>query len=102
MPIYEYRCEACGRRFEKLQKLSDPPCKKCPTCGGALRKVICSPAIQFKGTGFYITDYAKKSAPEPERKGDSAGEAKSGGKADEKRAEAKPKAEPTPPDKPCD
>ena len=64
MPIYEYKCQACGKRMEKIQKLSDPPCKKCPSCGGALTKLISSPAIQFKGSGWYITDYAKKSSPD--------------------------------------
>lgn len=68
MPIYEYQCQACGKRMEKLQKLSDPPCKKCPACGGALKKLISSPAIQFKGNGFYITDYAKKNSPSEEKK----------------------------------
>jgi putative FmdB family regulatory protein len=68
MPIYEYKCQACGKRMEKIQKMGDPPCKKCPACGGALTKLISSPAIQFKGNGFYITDYAKKGSPSEERK----------------------------------
>ena len=59
MPLYEYECDACGRRFERIQKFSDPPISVCPTCGGAVRKLFSSPAIQFKGSGFYITDYAK-------------------------------------------
>ena len=60
MPLYEYQCEACNHRFERIQKFSDPPVETCPTCGGAVRKLISSPAIQFKGSGWYITDYAKK------------------------------------------
>jgi putative FmdB family regulatory protein len=68
MPIYEYKCQNCGERHEKLQRYSDPPCKKCPHCGGPLRKLISSPAIQFKGSGFYITDYAKKNSPSEEKK----------------------------------
>jgi len=60
MPLYEYHCEACGRRFELIRKFSDPPLDKCPHCGGAVSKLFSSPAIQFKGSGFYITDYAKK------------------------------------------
>jgi putative FmdB family regulatory protein len=70
MPIYEYECESCRKRTEKIQKMSDPLLKKCPHCGGPLRKLISSPAIQFSGTGFYITDYAKKSGPtsEPKKK----------------------------------
>jgi putative FmdB family regulatory protein len=92
MPIYEYKCGACGHKFEKLQKIADPPCKKCPQCGGALRKLISSPAIQFKGNGFYITDYAKKSSPGEEKKAKSEGETKSEPKADAP-AEKKPAAD---------
>ena len=61
MPLYEYQCESCEGRFEKIQKFSDPPPDACPSCGGTVRKLPSSPAIQFKGSGFYITDYAKKS-----------------------------------------
>ena len=60
MPLYEYLCDACGHRFEKFQKFSDPIVDTCPVCDGAVRKLISSPAIQFKGSGFYITDYPKK------------------------------------------
>ena len=60
MPLYEYECDACGHRFEKNQKFSDPIVDTCPICGGAVRKLMSSPAIQFKGSGFYITDYPKK------------------------------------------
>jgi putative FmdB family regulatory protein len=59
MPLYEYECGSCGRRFERIQKFSDPPVTECPTCGGPVHKLVSSPAIQFKGSGFYITDYAK-------------------------------------------
>jgi len=63
MPLYEYECESCHDRFEKIRKYSDPPLDVCPKCGkGPVRKLISSPAIQFKGTGWYITDYAKKSS----------------------------------------
>ena len=62
MPLYEYQCEACEHRFEKIQKYSDPHADVCPKCGGAVRKLVSSPAIQFKGSGWYITDYAKKSS----------------------------------------
>jgi putative FmdB family regulatory protein len=61
MPLYEYQCENCAERFERIQKFSDPPVETCPKCGGPVRKLISSPAIQFKGSGWYITDYAKKS-----------------------------------------
>jgi putative FmdB family regulatory protein len=60
MPLYEYQCDACGHRFEVIQKFSDPLVEACPKCGSAVRKLMSSPAIQFKGSGFYITDYAKK------------------------------------------
>ena len=60
MPLYEYQCEACGNRFEKIVKFSDPPTETCPQCGGTVQKLLSSPAIQFKGSGWYITDYAKK------------------------------------------
>jgi putative FmdB family regulatory protein len=63
MPLYEYECEACGKRFEKIQKFSDPLADVCPHCGkGPVKKLLSSPAIQFKGTGWYITDYPKKSS----------------------------------------
>jgi putative FmdB family regulatory protein len=61
MPLYEYQCEACGQRFEVIQKFSDPPAETCRVCGkGPVQRLISSPAIQFKGTGWYITDYSQK------------------------------------------
>jgi putative FmdB family regulatory protein len=60
MPLYEYQCDKCAHRFEVIQKYSDPPIGECPKCGGAVKKLFSSPAIQFKGSGFYITDYAKQ------------------------------------------
>ncbi len=62
MPLYEYECEACGKHFELIRKFSDPPVETCLSCGGPVRKLLSSPAIQFKGTGWYITDYARKSS----------------------------------------
>ena len=74
MPLYEYECDACGRRFEVIQKFSDPAVDTCKECGrGPVRRLLSSPAIQFKGTGWYITDYAKKGtsdATTPAAKGD--------------------------------
>ncbi|HXQ78283.1 MAG TPA: zinc ribbon domain-containing protein [Gemmatimonadaceae bacterium] len=62
MPLYEFQCESCNERFERIQKYSDPPADVCPKCGkGPVKKLPSSPAIQFKGTGWYITDYARKS-----------------------------------------
>src|SRR6202167_6355847 len=62
MPLYEYQCEKCGHRFEKIQKFSDKMVKKCPECGGRVEQMISAPAVQFKGSGWYVTDYAKKSS----------------------------------------
>ena len=63
MPLYEYQCETCAHRFERIQKFSDPLVANCPRCGGSVRKLVSSPAIQFKGTGWYVTDYAGKGEP---------------------------------------
>jgi putative FmdB family regulatory protein len=61
MPLYEFDCEACGRRFEVIRKFSDPELETCARCGkGPVRRLISSPAIQFKGSGWYITDYSQK------------------------------------------
>ncbi|MGA9526629.1 MAG: zinc ribbon domain-containing protein [Terriglobales bacterium] len=60
MPLYEYQCKKCKHRFEKIQKFSDKMVKKCPECGGPIEQMVSAPAVQFKGTGWYVTDYAKK------------------------------------------
>ena len=61
MPLYEYECDACGRRFELIRKFSDPPLESCTVCGsGPIRRLQSSPAFQFKGSGWYATDYAGK------------------------------------------
>ena len=60
MPLYEYQCKKCGHRFERIQKFSDKMVKKCPDCGGVVEQMISAPAVQFKGSGWYVTDYAKK------------------------------------------
>ena len=62
MPIYEYECAKCGKRIEVIQKMSDKPLKKHEGCGGALQKLISAAGFQFKGTGWYVTDYARKGA----------------------------------------
>jgi putative FmdB family regulatory protein len=70
MPLYEYECTACGHRFEQIRKFSDPPVETCPNCGEAkVQKLVSSPATQFKGTGWYITDYAKKGSAAADSKG---------------------------------
>ncbi len=68
MPIYEYECDKCGHRFEKIQKFSDPPVEICEKCGGAVHKMQSAPAFQFKGTGWYVTDYAKSGKSGTEEK----------------------------------
>jgi putative FmdB family regulatory protein len=82
VPLYEYECARCGR-FERIQKFSDPPLLACPTCGGEVQKLLSAPAIQFKGTGWYITDYARKSGGgEGGKSGEGrSGEGKGGGSA---------------------
>ena len=80
MPLYEYECENCGHRFEVIQKFADAPLAECPKCHGTLRKLVSSPAIQFKGSGWYITDYAKKSgAAAGSSKGEGAGSGSNSG-----------------------
>ncbi len=65
MPLYEYKCQNCGYVFEVIQRFSDPPLTECPKCGGKLKKLLYPPALSFKGTGWYVTDYKKK--PEPKK-----------------------------------
>ena len=67
MPLYEYECSHCGHAFEVVQKAHGQPLKKCPKCSGPLRKLLSAPAIHFKGSGWYITDYAKKSSGEADK-----------------------------------
>ena len=62
MPLYEYKCQKCGRRTEKIENVDGPHLKKCPHCGGKVERLVAAPAIQFKGAGWYVTDYAKKSS----------------------------------------
>lgn len=68
MPLYEYECDSCGHRFEVIQKFSDPLVEVCPKCGCKVEKLLSSPAIQFKGSGFYINDYARKGTSETSEK----------------------------------
>ena len=89
VPIYEYQCEACNHRFEVIQKISDRPIKKCVLCQGKVHKLLSAPGLLFKGSGWYVTDYAnpeRKKAMEADKKaasGDS-GSAKAEGKAETK------------------
>ena len=116
MPLYDYVCDACGHRFEIIQRFSDTAPDACPSCGkGPLVRQFSSPAIQFKGSGFYITDYGKdahkKKAPTDSKGDGSKGESASGGgdgaaptsekssgdsaKSDAKPAESKPAPKPS-------
>jgi len=91
MPLYEYECEACGSHFEKIRKFSDGPLEVCDKCGkGPVRKLLSSPAIQFKGTGWYITDYAKKSSPDSSGSRGSSSSSESSGET--KKSDAAPAA----------
>ena len=84
MPLYEYQCDACGHIFELIQKFSDAHPSTCPSCGApGVRKLLSSPAIQFKGSGWYITDYARKGGSEAARS-DAAATAASGGASESK------------------
>jgi putative FmdB family regulatory protein len=83
MPLYEYQCDKCGGRFERIRKFSDPPLDEpCPSCGGAIRKLISSPAIQFKGSGWYVNDYAKAGSSGERKTGTDSSEAKADAKSD--------------------
>jgi len=73
MPLYEYECQNEGSRFEVIQKFADPPVETCPNCGGPVRRLLSSPAIQFKGKGWYITDYARKGSSEAGKENKSSG-----------------------------
>jgi putative FmdB family regulatory protein len=100
MPLYEYQCQKCGHRFERIQRFSDPMVKKCPECGGKVEQMISAPAVQFKGSGWYVTDYAKKSSAgsaskaEAESKADAKSDsAKASGKDSGSKKDSKPNAE---------
>ena len=75
MPVYEYECEACGKQFEVWQKITDPPLTECEACGGKLHKLISQSSFILKGTGWYVTDYARKDKKES-KKENSKGEGK--------------------------
>lgn len=80
MPIYEYQCKECDRRLEALQRLSEPPLTTCPECGGELKKLLSAPAFQFKGEGWYVTDYARKGKEGGKETGEKTGGEKAGEK----------------------
>lgn len=96
MPLYEYECDSCGDRIEVLQRVGAPPIGVCQHCGGSMKRLLSAPAFQFKGTGWYVTDYAKKSSSASGESSDTkegsksepkdSGEAKSGTKEKKKAA----------------
>ena len=90
MPLYEYQCKKCSHRFERIQKFSDPHVKKCPECGGAVEQVISAPAVQFKGSGWYVTDYGKGGSSSG---GSKNGESGKSDKSEDKSSSEKPKSE---------
>ena len=99
MPIYEYECLQCGKRTEWLQRMSDPPLAACPQCGGEVRRLISAPAFQFKGSGFYKTDYGSgTSGGKPETKPETKSESKAETKTESK-SESKPESAPSAPAK---
>jgi putative FmdB family regulatory protein len=91
MPIYEYRCEKCGE-FERTQRISDPPLQRCPTCRRKVRRLISSTSFQLKGSGWYVTDYAR--GGEKKKGGEAAGDSASNGSAPAA-SESKAKSEST-------
>ena len=92
MPLYEYECKKCHHRFEKIQKFSDRMVKKCPDCGGPVEQMISAPAVQFKGSGWYVTDYAKKSSAQSSSDGSgSDGSGKDSKKEDKSKSESSSK-----------
>ena len=95
MPLYEYECKKCHHRFERIQKFSDPHVKKCPKCGGPIEQVISAPAVQFKGSGWYVTDYAKKSSTgsASSSNGDSSSKKDTKAKEDSAKSESSSKSE---------
>lgn len=103
MPLYEYQCDACGKRFEVIRKFSDPPLETCTQCGaGPVQRLLSSPAIQFKGSGWYITDYSdkgKSGAPSEKPKKDEA--ASTGDGSDKKASSSDTSASSKKPDSPA-
>ncbi len=93
MPLYEYKCKKCGHHFEKIQLYSARMVKKCPECGGPVAQTITAPAVQFKGSGWYVTDYAKKSGSSASS--DSGGKESKEGKESKKEEKSKPESSST-------
>ena len=92
MPLYEYECQKCGKHVERIEKVDGPHLKKCPSCGGRVERLMSPPAIQFKGSGWYVTDYARGSSSasgKDETSTSEKSESKSDSKNESKAAEPK-------------
>ncbi|MGH9814705.1 MAG: FmdB family zinc ribbon protein [Candidatus Acidiferrales bacterium] len=83
VPLYAYKCAKCRHEYEKIEKLDAPPRQKCPQCKGRAERQLTAPAVQFKGSGWYVTDYARKSAPAEKKEAREAGDSKEGKEAKE-------------------
>jgi len=101
MPIYEYDCASCGKRTEAIQRVGERPLKICPRCGGKLKKAFSAPAVHFKGSGWYVTDYAgakgeqkKKEASADSKEGSAEAKDSGGEKTEKKEKGGKPKTKP--------
>lgn len=101
MPLYEYQCDDCQRRFEVIQKFSDPPVESCPTCTGLVKRLISSPAIHFRGSGFYLTDYGRGGQSKHDSDTDTSASRKENGAGDAAKA-GSPKGETAPDGKTSD
>jgi len=93
MPLYEFQCQQCGKRTEVLQRFEDPPPAACPACGGDLKKLFSAPAVQFKGSGFYVTDYGGKNTGKSEGSEGKAEKADKGEKGEKGEKESSGKKE---------
>lgn len=102
MPLYEYRCKSCKHQFEKIQKFSDDPVRICPKCGLEVEQLLCAPTVQFKGSGWYVTDYARKGSPSKDSSDSSSfessakGNGHSKGSAESSSAARVPESKPSP------
>jgi len=86
VPLYEYQCKKCHSLTERIQKFSDPPLTTCPHCGGELEQLISAPAVQFKGSGWYVTDYAKGASKGKSKDGNGSASSSEGKSEDSKAA----------------
>ena len=94
MPLYEYACRKCHKRTERIEKYTGPHLRKCPSCGGSVERVVSAPAIQFKGTGWYVTDYARSSSAEGKSRDEGSAGSEKGAAKTEAKDDAKTAAPP--------